>query len=88
MSRARRRGQCWAPQMAKAWRARPQSSQGRPHLGLRELTGKARDSSMEGAPPGLQGRGAGALVTERDGWAEGEEVARPRYMASSPRDPR
>ena len=31
---------------------------------------------------------AGALVAERHGWAEGEEVARPRYMASSPRDPR
>jgi hypothetical protein len=54
------------------------------HLGLRELTGKVGGSSMEGAPPGRQGRGAGALGAERHGWAEGEEVVRPRYMAPSP----
>jgi hypothetical protein len=61
----------------KAWRARPQSSQGRPHSGLRELTGKVRDSSMEGASPGRQGRGAGAPGAERHGWAEGEESGNP-----------
>jgi hypothetical protein len=47
MSNARRRGQRRAPQMAKAWRARPWSLRGRPALGFegahregRRLTGK------------------------------------------------
>jgi hypothetical protein len=35
---------------------------------------------MEGAPPSRQGRGAGAQGVERHGWAEGEEVVRPRFI--------
>ena len=79
---------CRAPQMARPGACGHRARGGTLHLGSREYTGKVGGSPMEGAPPGLQGRGAGAMVAERHGWAEGEEVTRPRYMASSPRDPR
>jgi hypothetical protein len=100
MSRARGRGQHWAPQMAKAWCARPQSTQGRwlPSAMDGQKERRSRVLDIWPRAPGIRdnrlwfGRGTHAKTADGSGARVlHDELLHPwrtRYLSPSPILPR